>query len=639
MKTTVTDRTAIDASTLRRVLLPAASALVLVVFPVFAHCADVTLAWDPNSEPDLAGYIIYHGTASRDYSTSIDVGNVTQHTLTDLTAGVTYYFAAKAYDLDDNVSAFSEELVHTIGSQRTHTITASAGPNGSIYPSGDVTVDSGADVTFTISPFTSSEDTDYQVQDVLVDEISVGTVTSYTFEDVIADHTITAEFVYVEPPPPADSDGDGVPDDQDAFPLDAAETTDTDGDGQGNNADSDDDNDGMPDTWEIEYSLDPLIDDAAADPDGDGVPNLNEYLSGTAPDTFEDPSEPDPPVVLSPANGEVVSLTPVLTTDGFYSPDIEDAHTDSQWQIFRAVDQLCVFDVTSNTALTSLRIPKLILEEQTDYVWQVRFFSNRGIASDWSNVGSFTTDIAYHDLDGNGIPDHMETDIALDLDADGALDTDQTDIKCLDSDLEDIQIGVSIRGAGNIDSIVAIDIEAPDNALSNSKSKGKPKSVHFGLIDFKLLLRAPGDEVRVALHLSKPAQKNGKWYKYDPVNREWVDYSEHAELSNNRKKVTLRIRDGGFGDLDGTENGIIVDPLAFGSEIDPDSDSFIEDAAGAADQVDISCFVSAAAGQLTEGHMLYPWFKTRGRGPAMAYALLLLAILGGVVFARSRRGR
>ena len=46
---------------------------------------------------------------------------------------------------------------------------------------------------------------------------------------------------------------------------------------------SDTDGDGMPDGWEVEYRLDPLKDDASADPDKDGKTNLEEYLDGTDP--------------------------------------------------------------------------------------------------------------------------------------------------------------------------------------------------------------------------------------------------------------------------------------------------------------------------------------------------------------------
>jgi len=80
-----------------------------------------------------------------------------------------------------------------------------------------------------------------------------------------------------------DSDGDGIPNVYDAFPIDPQESMDTDGDGIGNNADTDDDNDGMPDTWETQYELNPLVDDASGDKDNDGYTNFEEYEEGTDP--------------------------------------------------------------------------------------------------------------------------------------------------------------------------------------------------------------------------------------------------------------------------------------------------------------------------------------------------------------------
>jgi fibronectin type 3 domain-containing protein len=73
----------------------------------------VTLAWDANIEPDLAGYNIYYGIKSGDYTVSIDVKNVNEYTVQNLTPGTTYYFAATAYDDDNNESAYSIELTHT----------------------------------------------------------------------------------------------------------------------------------------------------------------------------------------------------------------------------------------------------------------------------------------------------------------------------------------------------------------------------------------------------------------------------------------------------------------------------------------------------------------------------------------------
>ena len=69
------------------------------------------------------------------------------------------------------------------------TITASAGANGAISPSGGVSVPRGQNQTFTITP-----NAGYRVLDVLVDSSSVGPVTQYTFTNVQGDHTIAASF-------------------------------------------------------------------------------------------------------------------------------------------------------------------------------------------------------------------------------------------------------------------------------------------------------------------------------------------------------------------------------------------------------------------------------------------------------------
>ena len=59
---------------------------------------------------------------------------------------------------------------------------------------------------------------------------------------------------------------------------------DNDGDTLCDAADPDDDNDGMPDSFEnVHPCLDPLVDDAAADPDGDGRTNLEEFAMGSKP--------------------------------------------------------------------------------------------------------------------------------------------------------------------------------------------------------------------------------------------------------------------------------------------------------------------------------------------------------------------
>lgn len=71
----------------------------------------------------------------------------------------------------------------------TFTITASAGQGGSITPSGAVSVAKGGSQTFTIKPSDN-----YEIEDVKVDNQSVGKKTEYTFENVTKAHTIAATF-------------------------------------------------------------------------------------------------------------------------------------------------------------------------------------------------------------------------------------------------------------------------------------------------------------------------------------------------------------------------------------------------------------------------------------------------------------
>ena len=80
------------------------------VFQKPACAFQLTLAWDTNSEPDVSGYKIYYGEESQNYEHCVDLGNSTSCVISDLTPGITYFFAVTAYDIHGNESGFSEEL-------------------------------------------------------------------------------------------------------------------------------------------------------------------------------------------------------------------------------------------------------------------------------------------------------------------------------------------------------------------------------------------------------------------------------------------------------------------------------------------------------------------------------------------------
>jgi hypothetical protein len=88
--------------------------VTFVIIPSYsiqkAHAAEITLAWDQNSEPDIAGYRIYYGQESRSYTNVVDVGNYTSCVIADLEDGETYYFAATAYNTEGYESGYSNEI-------------------------------------------------------------------------------------------------------------------------------------------------------------------------------------------------------------------------------------------------------------------------------------------------------------------------------------------------------------------------------------------------------------------------------------------------------------------------------------------------------------------------------------------------
>jgi hypothetical protein len=88
--------------------------VILSLLVPAAHAGDVTVAWDPNPEPEVAGYKIYFGTTPGSYTVSMNAGNITSMVISGLEAGVTYYFAAVAYDSSGNESGFSNEISYVV---------------------------------------------------------------------------------------------------------------------------------------------------------------------------------------------------------------------------------------------------------------------------------------------------------------------------------------------------------------------------------------------------------------------------------------------------------------------------------------------------------------------------------------------
>jgi hypothetical protein len=85
-------------------------AVYILVMIGDGFAAEIKIAWDPNTEEDMAGYKVYYGKAPWSFGEPIDVENVTSHTISGLPKGETYYIAVTAYDRDGNESGFSNQV-------------------------------------------------------------------------------------------------------------------------------------------------------------------------------------------------------------------------------------------------------------------------------------------------------------------------------------------------------------------------------------------------------------------------------------------------------------------------------------------------------------------------------------------------
>ncbi|MBN2099404.1 MAG: hypothetical protein JW753_07395, partial [Dehalococcoidia bacterium] len=178
----------------RRLMALAASlllALVAGLTAILAYTGDtiytITASADPNGLISPSGAVIVGHGVSQDFAITPAAG----YHVADVLVDGSSVGAVTTYTFDNVAANHTISASFALGASATHTIAASAHVNGMISPCGAAKVSHGASQDFAITP-----DPGYRVADVLVDGSSVGAVTTYTFNNVVADHTISASFAY-----------------------------------------------------------------------------------------------------------------------------------------------------------------------------------------------------------------------------------------------------------------------------------------------------------------------------------------------------------------------------------------------------------------------------------------------------------
>jgi uncharacterized repeat protein (TIGR01451 family) len=126
-------------------------------------------------------------------------------------------------------------------------------------------------------------------------------------------------------------------------------------------------------------------------------------------------------------------------------------------------------------------------------------------------------------------------------------------------------VGISVLGdetdpANKIGNLVGFSTMSADSVPDKT---GMPDNLIYGLFDIKVKTHIPGALIRIRIQLETPAPADFGWYKYN-AKQGWYDYSANAEFNVARDEVILTLVDGGAGDDDETEDGIIIDPSGLG---------------------------------------------------------------------------
>ena len=420
----------------------------------------------------------------------------------------------------------------------TVSVSRSGGSDGSIsvlYATADVTATSYADYSPSSGLLTwedgDAEDKEFSIQlnadDVVEEDERVLLTLSAPTNGAKLGELSEASLTIIDTtiPPNYDRDGDGWADSEDAFPDDPAEWLDSDLDGTGDNADLDDDNDGFADLEELSAGSNPL--DWADTPLGTrpDTPVINEIIAQTD----------------APLSSFGVNMSP------FHDPDdvTVTAPTCIEWNITREMTGEAIFseEIWFAEASEPLEFPRGLFDPDLGYNFIVRYRDSSGLASGWSEPYLVVLGKDPLDLNGDGVEDRAFVEGITDLDPD--------DGRVIFREPESNEL-IGLRpAAGRIERLYV-------TRKSELEAEDEPSEfLPLGLYSFRLQGLSLGQTVEVAFYLPETWAPAVGWLKCDTASG-CLDCSNLVRFDG--AVAVLTLVDGGIGDADGVNNGVIVDP-------------------------------------------------------------------------------
>jgi len=163
----------------------AANHTISATFAATTSSYDITASAASGGSISPAGTVTISGGASKSFTITPNSG----YKVADVKVDGTSVGAVSSYTFSNVTANHTISATFTSTTSSSYAITASAASGGTISPTGTVTISGGASKSYTIVPKTR-----YRVSSVQVDGVSKGAITSYTFSNVAANHTIKAFF-------------------------------------------------------------------------------------------------------------------------------------------------------------------------------------------------------------------------------------------------------------------------------------------------------------------------------------------------------------------------------------------------------------------------------------------------------------
>jgi hypothetical protein len=388
---------------------------VLIVFAMVsaATAKTVTLAWDANTEPDVAGYMIYYslgnpgppynGVGASEGDSPVNVGLVTTATLSNLPDDVDVYVSATAYNTSglesvNTPDVFSAAVITIPDGSNTKSVTLDwdenpeydvigykvyysvgiPGPpyNGTGAYEGDSPIDVGFNTTLTVTNLPANQTIYF-------------TSTAYNSAGIESDYSTAVS----SGPLVADLDSDGILDNLDNCPaIFNGLQIDTDQDGVGDECDNCQFD---PNPQQLDGDLNGVGDicDLGSDVDSDGVSdafdNCNNIYNPAQTDADSDgigdacTLPPTAPTLIAP-EGTVTTTTPTYTWNAVVDANSYDLWTPAD----KTVNYSAIAAGCGSGEPTCSVTPSTVLNNGDDVKWTVRS-SNAGGISAWATVSSF----------------------------------------------------------------------------------------------------------------------------------------------------------------------------------------------------------------------------------------------------------